>query len=158
MADFTVVFDKIEDMIVVPAVIGYNGNYKQVRALFDTGATITYITEEFVKELNLPTTGERIKTKALKTIQEGLVIKANIGFPKDNVFSNWSAVSMIRDNPNFDIIIGMDIIKRGDFAISNQNGHTIFTFRVPSESEIRFTDNSVSEQDIPALIKMMKHL
>lgn len=91
MPDFTVVFDKVEDMIVVPAVIGYNGNYKQVRALFDTGATITYIAEEFVKELNLPTTGEVIKTKALKATQKGAVVKVHIGFPKDNVFSDWSA-------------------------------------------------------------------
>ena len=33
--------------------------------------------------------------------------------------------------PNTDILIGMDIIGRGDFAISNADGKTLFTFAVP---------------------------
>lgn len=158
MADFTVVYDKIEDMIIVPAVIGYNGNYRAVQALFDTRATITYLAREIAEELNLPPTGEIIKTRALKAEQACPVVKAHIGFPKDNVFSNWPIASVSRDNPDFDIIIGMDLISRGGFAISSYNGHTTFTFRVPSEKEIKFTNDITSKQDIPALLKMMKHL
>lgn len=35
-----------------------------------------------------------------------------------------------------DVLIGMDVIRRGDMAISNYNGRTIFSFRVPSIAEI----------------------
>ena len=31
------------------------------------------------------------------------------------------------------MLIGMDIITKGDFAVSNHNGKTVFTFRTPSE-------------------------
>ena len=37
-----------------------------------------------------------------------------------------------------DIIIGMDIINRGDFAVSNKNGATAFSFRIPSVEDFDF--------------------
>ena len=37
-----------------------------------------------------------------------------------------------------DVIIGMDIINRGDFAVSNRNGATSFSFRVPSVEDFDF--------------------
>ncbi len=33
------------------------------------------------------------------------------------------------------ILIGMDVITRDDFSITNKNGRTIFSFRVPSALE-----------------------
>ena len=36
------------------------------------------------------------------------------------------------------MLIGMDIISKGDFAVSNFDGNTVFTFRYPSNSEINF--------------------
>ena len=35
-------------------------------------------------------------------------------------------------SPGFDVLIGMDIISKGDFSISNYGGHTVFSFRSPS--------------------------
>lgn len=40
--------------------------------------------------------------------------------------------------PNIDLLIGMDIISLGDFAITNVNGKTTFSFRLPSTSIIDF--------------------
>lgn len=37
-----------------------------------------------------------------------------------------------------DLIIGMDIINRGDFAVSNRNGATSFSFRIPSVEDFDF--------------------
>jgi hypothetical protein len=34
----------------------------------------------------------------------------------------------------FDMIIGMNIISRGDFALSNSEGKTIMSFRIPSSN------------------------
>ena len=42
------------------------------------------------------------------------------------------------DNDEYDVIIGMDVICKGDFAITNLNGKTTFSFRIPSEKEIVF--------------------
>lgn len=37
-----------------------------------------------------------------------------------------------------DVLIGMDIISRGDFAVSNRNGATSFSFRIPSVEDFDF--------------------
>ena len=37
-----------------------------------------------------------------------------------------------------DLLIGMDIIGMGDFAVTNFNGNTVFSFRIPSIEEIDF--------------------
>ena len=37
-----------------------------------------------------------------------------------------------------DVLIGMDIIGRGDFAVTNFGGKTKFTFRMPSQTHIDF--------------------
>jgi hypothetical protein len=37
-----------------------------------------------------------------------------------------------------DVLIGMDIIGEGDFAVTHQDGKTTFSFRVPSLKTIDF--------------------
>ena len=37
-----------------------------------------------------------------------------------------------------DEIVGMDIINRGDFAVSNFKGQTVFSFRIPSEQKTSY--------------------
>lgn len=39
-----------------------------------------------------------------------------------------------------DVLIGMDIITRGDFAVTNFEGVTKFSFRCPSEGHIDFVE------------------
>jgi len=34
-----------------------------------------------------------------------------------------------------DVLIGMDVILLGDFAVSNYQGETTFTFRIPSQKK-----------------------
>ena len=37
-----------------------------------------------------------------------------------------------------DVLIGMDIISQGDFAVTNKDGKTVFSFRMPSTECIDF--------------------
>lgn len=39
---------------------------------------------------------------------------------------------------NADILIGMNLITTGDFAVTNQDNHTVFSFRSPSSTTIKF--------------------
>ncbi len=39
-----------------------------------------------------------------------------------------------------DLLVGMNIINRGDFAVTNRNGDTKFSFRYPSETHIDFVE------------------
>ena len=38
----------------------------------------------------------------------------------------------------YDVLIGMDIIGVGDFAVTHKNGGTVFSFQVPSTHEYDF--------------------
>lgn len=48
--------------------------------------------------------------------------------PDDNVLADKQS----------QLLIGMDIIGLGDFAVTNANGKTTFSFRIPSVEEIDF--------------------
>ncbi len=37
-----------------------------------------------------------------------------------------------------DVLIGMDIISNGDFAVSNYDGKTYFSFRLPSQEHVEY--------------------
>jgi WD40 repeat protein len=49
---------------------------------------------------------------------------------------------------DFEVLIGMDIIQLGDFAVTNYNGRTVFSFRIPSMAHIDFL-NSDEKGTIP---------
>lgn len=44
-----------------------------------------------------------------------------------------------------DALIGMDIIGRGDFAVTNKDGKTTFSFRIPSQEKIDFVKQIESQ-------------
>jgi hypothetical protein len=66
----------------------------------------------------------------------------------------FSALRVIRGTlTDFDILIGMDIITSGDFSITNENGITVFSFRVPSITTVDF----VEEHNRAELITRQTH-
>jgi hypothetical protein len=54
-------------------------------------------------------------------------------FP-DKITANNVLAAEIIPSGEFDIIIGMNIISLGDFAITNDYGKTIMSFRLPSSN------------------------
>lgn len=58
----------------------------------------------------------------------------------DNIVIPGVEACHINPDRDHDALIGMDIISMGDFAVSNYNGKTAFTFRMPSQGVIDFTD------------------
>ena len=42
------------------------------------------------------------------------------------------------EDMGFDVLVGMDIIGKGDFAVSHHGGRTKFTFRFPAQADIDF--------------------
>lgn len=52
------------------------------------------------------------------------------------------------------MLIGMDIINKGDFAVSNYQNKTVFSFRMPSESLMDFVTgikwaNAIKQKNAP---------
>lgn len=48
-----------------------------------------------------------------------------------------------------DVLIGMDIISQGDFAVTNLGGLTKFSFRVPSATHIDFVEDDKKRARAP---------
>ena len=104
-------------------------------ALWDTGANSSVISQVVVDACGLLPIGY---TEVFHVDGSYLseVYIVDITLPSDLTLSNLSVAKA--DIPMADILIGMDIISQGDFAITNQNGGTKFTFRVPSIEDIDF--------------------
>ncbi len=52
--------------------------------------------------------------------------------PNGLKFLNWELMQFQYTGDESDLIIGMDIITKGDFSITNLNGQTLCSFRLPS--------------------------
>jgi hypothetical protein len=113
---------------------------KEYRAIWDTGATGTVITPNVVTSLGLQ--------PSVKIIVQGV---DQAGTPAQHLCNTYLVNIYLPNNvvmvgvrasenslAGCDVLIGMDIIGHGDFAITNHNGKTTWTFRTPSCEEIDF--------------------
>lgn len=126
------------DALILSEIRDNNFDYtpKMWTSLWDTGATTSCISKKIVDDLHLIPVGRKNISTA-NGIAEVKTYFVNIGLPNQLTISNV-LVSCADLGNDADILIGMDIIKYGDFAISNLNGKTTFSFRIPSLEERDF--------------------
>ena len=101
----------------------------KARALWDTGATSSVITHELSRTLGLIPINRR-KVTGVNNTSIVDVAKIAVELP-NSVMLNSVKVSICKLTQDIDMLIGMDIILKGDFAISNAGGKTLFTFAIP---------------------------
>lgn len=116
-------------------------------ALWDTGATASCISDKVATSLGLISTGmKRISGVSGPDVVPTFIV--NIGLP-NRVCVKEVEVAQARfssdKGSNFDLLIGMDIITLGDFAVTNYRGKTVFSFRTPSMLNIDFVKKSYLE-------------
>jgi hypothetical protein len=108
-------------------------------ALWDTGATCSLITPNVAKQLGLVSLGKgHMKTPSGETQTNKYYI--NVLLPNNCAVQKLEVLEGIP--AGFDMLIGMDIIRLGDFAVTNHSGKTTFSFRMPSACEIDFVNHS----------------
>ena len=134
---FTEKYTKIENRLLNKVVLCANGIADQALAQWDTGATNTCISEEIAKQYNLkPISYMRSKTPSGELISP--VYYIDIELNNEVVFNNWTVMGSKIGEQGIDVLIGMDIISKGDFAISNYNKKTQFSFRLPSQQDVDY--------------------
>ena len=110
---------------------------KVVRSLWDTGASVTLISARVAKVLELTSIGK----SGVSGYNEGIDVKdtycVHVGLPTGDIVTNIMAMEF--DSDEYDVVIGMDVIGKGDLAVTNLDDRTTFTFRIPSEEEIDFS-------------------
>ena len=115
----------------------------EIRALWDTGAGSSLIRPEVASKLDLkPISKTLISTPSDKDVPSNVYL-INIYLPNGAKIVN---VKVCEGTPNScDMLIGMDVISLGDFAITNLDKNTMFSFRMPSMTKIDFVKHSYIE-------------
>lgn len=108
-------------------------------SIWDTGATGSVITKKVVDELGLKPSGkitvQVVGQSDAEAIHEVNTYLVNLFLPP-NLFIDTKASE--GSLGGCDILIGMDVISLGDFAVTNYNNKTTWSFRYPSCEEIDF--------------------
>lgn len=120
--------------------IEYSGSEIEVDALWDTGATNSCISNEVVEKLQLIPTG-KIYIKTPTGIGERNTYLVDIYLPNNVRIKDLKVIDSEIGSQNIGMLVGMDIIGSGDFAVSNFNGKTVFTFAIPSAKHIDFVQD-----------------
>ena len=139
---FTEKSDKIEKVLITKCYVSEpvfewypDLPFTEFRALWDTGATFSSISNRVATQLKLIPVSEITIYHALG---QGVVNEYDIGI----ILPNKLLIPYITVGEgkfsDIDVLIGMDIISQGDFSVSNADGKTTFCFRTPPYQEIDF--------------------
>ena len=109
----------------------------RTNALWDTGVTNCVVTTQTAKDLYLKPISVS-KVLHAGGISLANVYLVNIYLPNNLVIPNVRVTECADNDGGFGAIIGMDIITLGDFAITNFEGNTTFSFRTPSTKTIDY--------------------
>lgn len=128
----TTKFDGTSNRLINVSHIKYEDAQIGVQSLWDTGATISCISMSVVSKLSLVACGKRnIQTPSGNKIVNTYLL--DIILPNNVKIQDVEVCDSDIGNQGIDLLIGMDIISKGDFAVSNYNGKTVFSFRFPSK-------------------------
>jgi len=108
---------------------------KTYTGIWDTGATGSVVSQRVIDECKLAPIGVA-KIRHADGETQSLVYRASIWLPN---YAWVPVVRVVRAQPaGADVLVGMDVIGAGDFAVSRENGKTLFSFRHPSAGPIDF--------------------
>ncbi|HXB93259.1 MAG TPA: aspartyl protease family protein [Puia sp.] len=115
-------------------------------AVWDTGATNSGITELAAQKLKLAPIGRKKVSGLGGTIEKNtyiidIILPNNVRFPnvavteiENPIDENGKKVDV------FGILLGMDIIGAGDFTVTNFEGKTVMSFRIPSQLTVNYVE------------------
>lgn len=134
---FTEKYSTIQRKIIANAVIDTNGISLPVVVQWDTGATGTCISKDIVSKFKLAPIGKvNVHTPSgIGTMNQYMI---NLILNNEVMFKNWIVMDSEIGKQGIDVLIGMDIISNGDFALSNFEGRTQFSFRLPSQEHVEY--------------------
>lgn len=127
----------LKNEVEISAVGASSQAKKEFTTIWDTGATATVITERVVRECGLIETGITWIVGVNGEREKAATYLVDVWLPH-GVRVRSVKVAQMKLTGDEDILIGMDIIALGDFAVSSYQGITIFSFRTPSRRRIDF--------------------
>ncbi len=122
---------------VAPPLLGQNvkpANTRDCKGIWDTGATGSVVTQAVVDDLGIEPIGfTQVHTANGSTVSPVYLVAVLL----PNKVSIDTRVTMA-PLEGCDVLIGMDVISLGDFSVTNFNGKTTVSFRIPSCEEVDY--------------------
>ena len=111
----------------------------QCQAIWDTGAVYSAITAQYAKELG-PTPLETVKAVSASGQFDArlYLIRIEIEGLGLSIVAEALECGLLQDDKEVGLLIGMNVISKGDLMISNQDGKTSLSFRIPPDERIEF--------------------
>ena len=119
----------------------YTGKEIKTLAIWDTGATNSVITKSKAIELGLKPLGKAV-VMGVHGAKEVSVYVAKITLNNENIslITQVSECDELSSAGDTGMLIGMNVIGKGDFSISSYGGSTVMTFRAPSIKRTDFVE------------------
>lgn len=138
---FTLKYDTITTKIITEIEL-VNGDKRMCgKGQWDTGATSSCISKQVAETLELTATGFiNISTPSGQSVVPTYMITVNL--PERVSFNEWQVCESEIGKQGIDMLIGMDIISKSNFSISNYQGKTVFSCVFPSFNSIDFQDDT----------------
>jgi len=122
---------------------------EKYRGIWDTGATGSAITQKVIDDVGLKPTGMvKVNTASQKGVPTEVYL-VSVFLPNRVCIPQ---LKVTRANlVGTEVLLGMDIISQGDFAVTNENGKTVLSYRLPSTTCLDFVKEQPST--IPQITK-----
>jgi hypothetical protein len=99
-------------------------------ALIDTGATGSALSDMLARKMSMPVLAKR-RVYSVHGIKSVPVYCIDLSLPNGSVFKQLKG-SEFHKAYDFNLIIGMNILRQGDIAITTANNEMVFSFRIPA--------------------------
>lgn len=134
---FTTYFNRRTNQLYNEVTIRCGDKSVRTKAVWDTGATRSCISTETATILSLVPYGQvRINTPSGMSDRNMYLV--DLELPNSVVVKDLGVSDSEIGGQGVGVLVGMDVISLGDFAVSNFDGKTTFTFRIPSEQLIDY--------------------
>lgn len=124
---FTTSYEEKVLRLVNEVAIQFDGRTIPARAMWDTGANLSCLISSFARRIRIRQRGQVDVGGASGIVTTPRYI-ASIILPGGMLIDDIELAEVDFEYHDFDIIIGMDIISRGNFAVKNDGGKTSFSF------------------------------
>lgn len=125
----------------------FNEEFHNIIAQWDCGATTSVISSQLAEKLGLTPCGKselKGTTSAIVSCEYNIELVLSSGASFELKVNSSDEIS----GSGIDMLIGMDVIQYGDFAVSTYNGETCFSFRIPSMGLIDFSKDEKQQANI----------
>lgn len=118
----------------------FTGSAGETVGLWDSGATNSVVTRSFAQNLGLTLMGQT-QVRGVHGVRTVNVyyVKIRLKGTDIQLITNVTESEELSKDRSVGMLLGMNVITKGDFSITNYRGKTTMSFRVPSKCVVDYT-------------------